>query len=155
MREKNNQQADETKNKYASNQAGEYVKNLMNVKTSQPTSASSSQLSDNDINIQEDADMMIERDKPVNKPARQKKRQQIDQSSYKDVFLSEGNLKERQSVYISKQIHLKLSNYLSVIDGKGFSIGVFIDNILNEHLATYKHELDELYRTETDKLLNQ
>lgn len=159
MSEKNNKQADETKKMYSSNQASQYVKNLMNTKTPQPISTPVNEQPDietkDDVNIEDNKSLQIEADKSNAQPTRQKKRQSVNQSAYKDIFLIEGNLKERQSVYISKKIHLKLSNYLSVIAGKGFSIGVFIDNILNEHLSNYKKELDELYRTETDKLLNQ
>lgn len=159
MSEKSNQQADETKKKYSSNQASQYVKNLMNTKTPQPISTPANEQPDiepkDDANIEEHKDLQVESDKSNAQPTRQKKKQLANQSSYKEIFLTERNLKERQSVYISKKIHLKLSNYLSVIGGKGFSIGVFIDNILNDHLSNYKKELDELYRTETEKLLNQ
>ncbi len=163
MSEKVNKKADETKKKYSSNQASQYVKNLMNTKTTQsmPTPANEQpnvEIKD-DTTIEENADLQNESEKQTVQSTRQRKSQPVRksavQSAYKDIFLTEGNLKERQSVYISRKIHLKLSNYLSVIAGKGFSIGVFIDNILNDHLTNYKSELDELYRTETEKLLNQ
>jgi hypothetical protein len=61
-------------------------------------------------------------------------------------------LKARQSVYISKEIHEKVSKIVSVLGGKELSVGGYIDNVLSQHFETYMNEITELYEKKYTKL---
>lgn len=71
---------------------------------------------------------------------------------YPEIFLKRNELKNRQSVYISKDVHTAITRLVHVfaLDGTEISVGGFIDNILSnhmdifgEHLATMRRKLLE------------
>lgn len=73
---------------------------------------------------------------------------------YAGVFLNHKELKERQSVYISKDVHSTISRlvHLFAIAGKTVSVGGLIDNILSEHLKSHKEHIAELYQKQLKNL---
>ena len=82
-------------------------------------------------------------------PAKQKRSNSVD---YESVFLQRDELKARQSVYISKEIHEKVSKIVSVLGGKDLSVGGYIDNVLSQHFETYMDEINVLYDKKYTKL---
>jgi len=82
-------------------------------------------------------------------PAKRKRGNAVD---YETVFLQRNELKVRQSVYISKEIHEKVSKIVSVLGGKELSVGGYIDNVLSKHFETYMNEINELYEKKYTKL---
>ena len=80
------------------------------------------------------------------------KRKRGNAAGYETVFLQRGELKARQSVYISKEIHEKVSKIVSVLGGKELSVGGYIDNVLSQHFETYMNEIGELYEKKYAKL---
>ena len=75
--------------------------------------------------------------------------------SYDEVYLKRRELKTRQPVYISQEIHrsvIKLVHLLALA-GKEISVGGYIDNVLAEHLRQHKDEIAELYRSGIDDIL--
>lgn len=67
-------------------------------------------------------------------------------SEYGEKFLKRNELKTRQCVYISGQIHAVISRLVHVIADKDITVGGYIDTVLAEHLERHKEEINELYR---------
>ena len=75
--------------------------------------------------------------------------------SYYEVYLKRRELKTRQPVYISQEIHRSIIKlvHLLALAGKEISVGGYIDNVLAEHLRQHKDEIAELYRSGIDDIL--
>lgn len=78
---------------------------------------------------------------PKNKPRRRR-------GNYDEVFLSNKDLKARQPVYISKEIHGEIKKVVNLLalTGKEMSVGGYINNVLADHLEQYKEDIDDLHR---------
>lgn len=74
-------------------------------------------------------------------------------SEYGEKFLKRNELKTRQSVYISGQIHAVISRLVHVIADKDITVGGYIDTVLAEHLERHKEEINELYRQKREDLI--
>ena len=74
-------------------------------------------------------------------------------SEYGEKFLKRNELKTRQCVYISQQIHAVISRLVHVIADKDITVGGYIDTVLAEHLEKHKEEINELYRQKREDLL--
>lgn len=77
--------------------------------------------------------------------------------SYDEVYLKRRErreLKTRQPVYISQEIHRSIIKlvHLLALAGKEISVGGYIDNVLAEHLRQHKDEIAELYRSGIDDI---
>lgn len=75
--------------------------------------------------------------------------------SYDEVYLKRRELKTRQPVYISQEIHRSIIKlvHLLALAGKEISVGGYIDNVLAEHLRQHRDEIAELYRSGIDDIL--
>ena len=74
-------------------------------------------------------------------------------SEYGEKFLKRNELKTRQCVYISGQIHAFISRLVHVIADKDITVGGYIDTVLAEHLERHKEEINELYRQKREDLI--
>lgn len=74
-------------------------------------------------------------------------------SEYGEKFLKRNELKTRQCVYISQQIHTVISRLVHVIANKDITVGGYIDTVLAEHLERHKDEINEIYRQKREDLL--
>lgn len=74
-------------------------------------------------------------------------------SEYGEKFLKRNELKTRQCVYISQQIHTVISRLVHVIADKDITVGGYIDTVLTEHLERHKDEINELYRQKREDLI--
>lgn len=74
-------------------------------------------------------------------------------AEYGEKFLKRNELKTRQCVYISGQIHTVISRLVHVIADKDITVGGYIDTVLAEHLERHKEEINELYRQKREDLI--
>lgn len=74
-------------------------------------------------------------------------------NNYKAVFLKPKELKTRQCVYVSMDLHEKIIAIVNEIAVKGMSVGAFIDTVLRQHLEEHKDEINNLYRRKREDLL--
>lgn len=75
--------------------------------------------------------------------------------SYEEVYLARKEIKARQPVYISQEVHrsvLKLVRLLA-LSGREISVGGYIDNVLAEHLRAHRDEIAELCREGVEDML--
>lgn len=98
----------------------------------------------------EDREQPPARAKENREPGKGKKR---GQSEYGEKFLKRNELKTRQCVYISGQIHAVISRLVHVIADKDITVGGYIDTVLAEHLESHKDEINELYRQKREDLI--
>lgn len=79
-----------------------------------------------------------------------RKRQSAD---YGTTFLKRNEIKTRQCVYISREVHNKISKIVNIIADKEITVGGYIDTVLLRHLEQHKDEINELYRREREDLI--
>lgn len=87
------------------------------------------------------------------KGSRKKRKEQED---YKTTFLQKKELKTRQCVYISLNVHEKIQKIVRSFANQEITVGGYIDTVLWEHLEANKEEINELYRKfkeQDDKIL--
>jgi hypothetical protein len=99
---------------------------------------------ESEVSINEDMDGTEETpatDVPKSKPRKRR-------GSYDEVFLKKKELKTRQPVYISQNIHQSINRLVHVLAlaGREISVGGYIDNVLEEHLEQHKDEMEEMRR---------
>jgi hypothetical protein len=72
---------------------------------------------------------------------------------YSEIFLKRNELKNRQSVYISKDVHTAITRLIHVfaLDGIEVSVGGFIDNILSNHMDIFR----DYFTTQQKKVLEK
>lgn len=72
---------------------------------------------------------------------------------YDATYLVRNEIKTRQCVYISREVHGKISKIVNVIADSEITVGGYIDTVLMRHLEENRDEINELYRRERDNLI--
>jgi hypothetical protein len=70
---------------------------------------------------------------------------------YASIFLKKKELKTRQCVYISQDMHGTVSRITWMFPGREVTVGSYIDNVLKQHFEAHKDEINELYKKELHK----
>ena len=97
--------------------------------------------------IKEDKKPAVKTRKTRNTP----KLKQIEQTEYLETYFEKVNLTNRQQIIISRENHLTLFSLVSMIGGHGATISSYIENIILQHLESYKEELKDMYETQCKK----
>lgn len=115
-----------------------------NAIASKPVTETISEASEEIAGVPE-AELPVSEPVPKGKTRRRK-------GNYDEVFLKKKELKTRQPVYISLDIHLRIKNVIQwlALAGKEISVGGYIDNVLADHLEQHKDEIDELKRSQLE-----
>lgn len=79
-----------------------------------------------------------------------RKKQNMD---YGSSFLQRNEIKTRQCVYISREMHNKVSKIVNVIADKEITVGGYIDTVLARHFEQHKEEINELYKKQREDLI--
>lgn len=69
-------------------------------------------------------------------------------SEYLDAFLKPRVLKQRQSVYISQDVHEFISKIVNKLGVRNMTVGVFIDTVVMQHIKEHADELRAIYYRE-------
>jgi hypothetical protein len=69
-------------------------------------------------------------------------------SEYLDAFLKPRVLKQRQSVYISQDVHEFISKVANKLGVRNMTVGVFIDTVIMQHIKDHADELRAIYYRE-------
>ena len=77
----------------------------------------------------------------VQKDTARRKRQEDD---YSGLFLRRNEIKTRQCVYISRDVHSK---------SRKISVGGYVDTVLRQHLEQHKEKINELYKKQREDLI--
>lgn len=86
----------------------------------------------------------------MDKPAATRKPSKVSSESYDAAFLKRNEIKTRQCVYISREIHKRISRIVSVLAKHELTVGGYIDLILERHLEENQEEINGLLRKEID-----
>ena len=84
----------------------------------------------------------------TDKPATARKPSKASPVSYDAAFLKRNEIKTRQCVYISREIHKRISRIVSVLAKHELTVGGYIDLILERHLEENQEEINGLLRKE-------
>ena len=79
-----------------------------------------------------------------------RKRQDED---YNELFLRRNEIKTRQCVYISRDVHGKILRIVNDIAGGEISVGGYVDTVLRQHLEQHKERINELYKKQREDLI--
>lgn len=85
-----------------------------------------------------------EEKEPAPKRAYKKKKN----SEYIDAFLKPRVLKQRQSVYISQDVHEFIAKIVKKLGVRNMTVGVFIDTVMTQHIKEHMDELRAIYYRE-------
>lgn len=85
--------------------------------------------------------------------ARETPRKKRGQTNYKETFMRRNEIKTRECVYISHNIHAKIVKLIRALEDTSITIGGYIDTVLSEHLEQHREEINELYRQSREDLL--
>jgi hypothetical protein len=80
------------------------------------------------------------------------RRKRADDESWDTVFRQK-EIKTRQCVYISRDVHNKILKIVNNIAEGKISVGAFTDNILSLYLEQNKDRINELYRQQRNDLI--
>ena len=86
----------------------------------------------------------------VQKDIARRKRQEDD---YSGLFLRRNEIKTRQCVYISRDVHSKILKIVNDIAGREISVGGYVDTVLRQHLEQHKEKINELYKKQREDLI--
>ena len=86
----------------------------------------------------------------VQKDTARRKRQEDD---YSGLFLRRNEIKTRQCVYISRDVHSKILKIVNDIAGREISVGGYVDTVLRQHLEQHKEKINELYKKQREDLI--
>lgn len=99
--------------------------------------------------LEEDASYPL-KEAPKEKESVRRKRPNAD---YGETFLKRNEIKTRQCVYISREVHNKISKIVNIIADKDITVGGYIDTVLVRHLEQHKEEINEMYKQQRENLI--
>lgn len=67
---------------------------------------------------------------------------------YERLFIrnAPSNTRSGKTVYIRKEFHERITRIVQVIGKNELSLYSYLDNVLEQHFATYQEEISELYK---------
>ena len=87
------------------------------------------------------------------KPLKDSGRRKRQEDDYAGLFLRRNEIKTRQCVYISRDVHSKILKIVNDIAGREISVGGYVDTVLRQHLEQHKEKINELYRKQREDLI--
>lgn len=87
------------------------------------------------------------------KPPKDSGRRKRQEDDYTGLFLRRNEIKTRQCVYISRDVHSKILKIVNDIAGREISVGGYVDTVLRQHLEQHKEKINELYRKQREDLI--
>ena len=87
------------------------------------------------------------------KPPKDSGRRRRQEDDYSGLFLRRNEIKTRQCVYISRDVHSKILKIVNDIAGREISVGGYVDTVLRQHLEQHKERINELYKKQREDLI--
>ena len=87
------------------------------------------------------------------KAQREGNRRKRQDEDYNELFLRRNEIKTRQCVYISRDVHGKILKIVNDIAGGEISVGGYVDTVLRQHLEQHKERINELYKKQREDLI--
>ena len=80
---------------------------------------------------------------PVPSSTRRKRKEQPE--SYREIYFRRVDFSDRQPLYITRITHEKLMMIVNLIGGRKATIGSYVENVLLQHLESYRDEINRLF----------
>ena len=87
------------------------------------------------------------------KAQRESGRRKRQDEDYNELFLRRNEIKTRQCVYISRDVHGKILKIVNDIAGGESSVGGYVDTVLRHQLEQHKERINELYKKQRKDLI--
>lgn len=84
---------------------------------------------------------------PTIKPIEKRKRKP--QADYQSLFFNRIDFTHRKPLYITATTHRRLMRIVHLMDESKATISSYVENIILNHLETFKEEIDTIYQTNT------
>ena len=81
---------------------------------------------------------------PAKPPERRKRKPQAD---YQSLFFNRIDCTHRKPLYITATTHRRLMRIVHLMDESKATISSYVENIILNHLDTFKEEIDTIYQT--------
>ena len=81
---------------------------------------------------------------PAKPPERRKRKPQAD---YQSLFFNRIDFTHRKPLYITATTHRRLMRIVHLMDESKATISSYVENIMLNHLDTFKEEIDTIYQT--------
>ena len=81
---------------------------------------------------------------PVKSPERRKRKPQAD---YQSLFFNRIDFTHRKPLYITATTHRRLMRIVHLMDESKATISSYVENIILNHLETFKEDIDTIYQT--------
>lgn len=82
---------------------------------------------------------------PPTKPTERRKRKP--QADYQSLFFNRIDFTHRKPLYITATTHRRLMRIVHLMDESKATISSYVENIILNHLDTFKEEIDTIYQT--------
>ncbi len=66
---------------------------------------------------------------------------------YINSFLSKRDFTDRQLIYVSKDTHKRLSNFVKIVGGEGVTLSSYVESILRNHIDENKELINGLFKS--------
>lgn len=86
-------------------------------------------------------------------PASEPRARRSDAEDYASHFLKNTPSEARQCVYIDRRLHRKITTLVGVAGNRRFTVGNFIDNVLERHFEQYRAEIRSICSKGLNKIL--
>lgn len=97
-----------------------------------------------DVKTTEAVDAVSE---PVVKTAEPSKRKRKIPMDYQDIFFTRIDFTHRKPLYITTTTHRRLMRIVHLMDESKATISSYVENIILNHLETFKEDIDTIYQT--------
>lgn len=87
----------------------------------------------------------VKSSEPQAKPSEKRKRKP--QADYQSLFFNRIDFTHRKPLYITATTHRRLMRIVHLMDESKATISSYVENIILNHLDTFKEEIDLIYRT--------
>lgn len=74
--------------------------------------------------------------------------EQTEEVDYCETYFEKVDLTYRKSICIAKETHSTLLKVVNMIGGRKTNLSSYVENIILQHLESYKEEINELYENE-------
>ena len=73
--------------------------------------------------------------------------EQAEELDYCETYFKKVDLSYRKSICIAKETHSTLLTIVNMIGGRKTNLSSYVENIILQHLESYKEEINELYES--------
>jgi len=71
--------------------------------------------------------------------------EQTEEVDYGEIYFKKVDLSYRKSICITRETHSTLLTIVNMISGRKTNLSSYVENIILQHLESYKEEINEMY----------